>query len=81
MDYFDILQKIAVPRPNHMEAVDRTAGFLQDLLGSWGVPFDTQEFLLRYHMPFLSDLTVLVLLYYFLSACLNINPGAIHRSL
>ena len=47
MDMYAVLEKIAVPRPNHSEAVDGTAVFIRDLLSSWDIPFTVQEFVLR----------------------------------
>jgi hypothetical protein len=47
MDMYAVLEKIAVPRPNHSEAVDGTAAFIRDLLSSWDIPFTVQEFVLR----------------------------------
>jgi hypothetical protein len=34
MDMMAVLERIAVPRPNHSEAPERTASYLKDLLTS-----------------------------------------------
>jgi len=61
MDLLGILQKIAIPRPNHSENVRQTAQYLKELLSSWGIPFVVQDFVLRPHMQLLVGLTVLLL--------------------
>lgn len=50
MDLYNILSKIAVPRPNYSDTVDQVGAYLQNLLTSWGVPFTVQEFTLRPYM-------------------------------
>lgn len=47
MDLYKILETIAVPRPNHSDAVDKTAAYLKGLLTSWNIPFDVQHYTLR----------------------------------
>jgi acetylornithine deacetylase/succinyl-diaminopimelate desuccinylase-like protein len=61
MDVTGILQKIAIPRPNHSESVRQTAEYIKELLSSWGIPFVVQDFMLRPHMQLLIGLTVLIL--------------------
>jgi len=53
MDLYEILKTIAVPRPNHSEAVGKTAAFIKDLLASWDIPFTVQNFTLRPHQQLL----------------------------
>lgn len=47
MDLIALLQQIAVPRPNHGEAVDAMARFLVQWLGGWGIDAQVQAFVLR----------------------------------
>lgn len=61
MDLYEILTNIAVPRPNHREALEQTAAYIKELLTSWNVPFIVQEFALRPYMQFLIGLTLVVL--------------------
>lgn len=49
MDLYRVLQKIAIPRPNHSEALDQVAAYIKGLLASWDMPFTVQEFSLRAH--------------------------------
>lgn len=53
MDMYTILEKMAVPRPNHSGAVDKTAAFIKELLSSWDISFSAQEFVLRPHQQLL----------------------------
>ena len=61
MDLYDILTSIAVPRPNHREALEQTAAYIKELLTSWNVPFIVQEFALRPYMQLLIGLTLVLL--------------------
>jgi acetylornithine deacetylase/succinyl-diaminopimelate desuccinylase-like protein len=61
MDLQEILTNIAVPRPDHREALEKTAEYIKGLLTSWDIPFVVQEFALRPYMQFLIGLTLLVL--------------------
>ncbi|MBW1642462.1 MAG: M28 family peptidase [Deltaproteobacteria bacterium] len=61
MDLTGILQKIAIPRPNHSESVKQTAEYIKELLSSWNVPFVVQDFILRPHMQLLVGLTALII--------------------
>ncbi len=61
MDLYDILTNIAVPRPNHREALGQTTAYIKELLASWNVPFIVQEFALRPYMQFLIGLSLVVL--------------------
>ena len=61
MELIEILEKMAVPRPNHSEAVEQTAVFLKTLLTSWGIPFTVQEFPLRYHAMLLQGIFIILL--------------------
>ncbi len=47
MDLIALLQQIAVPRPNHGDAVDNTARFLVQWLAGWGIDAQVQAFVLR----------------------------------
>ncbi len=47
MDMYALIEKMAVPRPNHSEALEKTAAYIQGLLSSWDIPFTVQEFALR----------------------------------
>lgn len=61
MELIEILKKIAVPRPDHSEALDQVAAFLKELLTSWNVPFTVQEFTLRPYNFFLLGLATIIL--------------------
>jgi len=61
MDMMAVLERIAVPRPNHSEALDRTASYLKDILTSWGIPFTVQEFPLQQYFMLLVGITILLL--------------------
>ena len=61
MDLQEILTNIAVPRPGHREALEKTAEYIKGLLTSWNVPFVVQEFAFRPYMQFLIGLTLLIL--------------------
>ncbi|HSV97561.1 MAG TPA: M20/M25/M40 family metallo-hydrolase [Spirochaetota bacterium] len=47
MDMYKVLETIAVPRPNHSDALEKTSAYIQGLLASWDIPFTVQEFVLR----------------------------------
>ncbi len=49
MDLLQTLQRIAIPRSNYSDALDKVAAYLQELLTAWGIPFTVQEFALRAH--------------------------------
>ncbi len=66
MELISILEKIAVPRPNHSEAVKQTAIYLKDLLTSRSVPFTTQEFSVRCHQTLLLGVAIIILSVLFL---------------
>jgi hypothetical protein len=74
MEWIDILEKIAVPRPNHSDALNQVAIYLKDLLTSWGVPFTVQEFPLRYHALALLGAAILVLSVFFFIFILKKKP-------
>ncbi len=61
MDLLPILEKIAVPRPNHSEAVRETAVYIKELLTSQQIPFTTQEFLVRPHQAMLLGVSIIIL--------------------
>jgi len=66
MELLPILEKIAVPRPNHSETVKQTAVYLKDLLTSRYIPFTTQEFSVRYHQSMLQGAVIIILSVLFL---------------
>ncbi|MBU2512365.1 Zn-dependent exopeptidase M28 [bacterium] len=66
MELISILEKIAIPRPNHSEAVKQTAVYLKDLLSSRQIPFSTQEFSVRCHQTLLLGVTIIILSVLFL---------------
>ena len=61
MDLYEILTNIAVPRPNHREALEQMAAYIKELLTSWNVPFIAQEFALRPYMQLLIGLALVLL--------------------
>ncbi len=61
MELLPILEKIAVPRPNHSQAVRETAVFLKEFLSSFGIPFTIQEFYVRHHHALLQGVTFILL--------------------
>lgn len=61
MDMMALLEEIAVPRPNHSDALGETAELIKSLLASWGIPFSVQEFPLRPYMMLIMGLAVLLL--------------------
>ncbi len=68
MDLIKILEHIAVPRPNHSDAIYETAAYIKQVLSSWGVTFTVQEFSLRPYSAFLLGVTtvILSLIFFFL---------------
>jgi acetylornithine deacetylase/succinyl-diaminopimelate desuccinylase-like protein len=76
MDMMAVLEKIAVPRPNHSDALDRTAVYLKELLTSWGIPFSVQEFPLRPYFMLFVGITVLLLAVGFAFAVYKKRPVA-----
>ena len=76
MDMMAVLERIAVPRPNHSEALDRTASYLKDMLTSWGIPFAVQEFTLRPYFMLFVGITILLLALGFVFAIYKKRPVA-----
>ncbi|MEW6263616.1 MAG: M20/M25/M40 family metallo-hydrolase [Thermodesulfobacteriota bacterium] len=75
MEPRDILTRLAVPRPNHSPAVDRTAAYIKELLSSWGLVHTQQVFPLHPHKMFLTGLAVLLLAAGFFVAVLATRPA------
>ena len=61
MNMMAVLERIAIERPNHSEALDKTAAYIRELLSSWGVPFSVQEFPLRPYMMLIISIAILLL--------------------
>ena len=61
MDMMALLEQIAVPRPNHSDALGETAELIKGFLSSWGIPFTVQEFPLRPYMMLIMGIAVLLL--------------------
>lgn len=61
MDMMAVLEKIAVPRPNHSDALSMTASYLKDLLTTWAIPFSVQEFPLRPYFMLFVGIAILLL--------------------
>jgi hypothetical protein len=76
MDMMAVLERIAVPRPNHSEALDRTASYLKDMLTTWGIPFAVQEFTLRPYFMLFVGITILILALGFAFAIYKKRPVA-----
>jgi len=76
MDMMAVLERIAVPRPNHSEALERTASYLKDMLTSWGIPFSVQEFPLRPYFMLFVGITILILALGFAFAIYKKRPVA-----
>jgi hypothetical protein len=66
MSCTEIIDMIAVPRPNHSEAIATVIAGIKDLLAGWGVPFAMQQFVLRPHAYLLPGLAALLLAILFL---------------
>lgn len=47
MNITDILEKLAIPRPNHSDTLDAVMASIKQLLSSWDIAFNVQEFTLR----------------------------------
>ena len=47
MNIKNILEKLAIPRPNHSDTLDAVIAWIKQLLSSWDVSFTVQEFTLR----------------------------------
>jgi hypothetical protein len=54
-------EALAIPRPNHSEALAATAVKIKSYLATGGVPFVTQEFTLQYHKMLAVSLAAFVL--------------------
>jgi len=76
MDMMAVLEKIAVPRPNHSYALEKTASYLKDVLTSWGIPFAVQEFHLRPYFMLFVGITILILALCFAFAIYKKRPVA-----
>jgi uncharacterized membrane protein YhaH (DUF805 family) len=74
MDLIEILRNIAVPRPNHSEALEQVASYIKDLLTSWDIPFVVQEFSLRHYSLFFLGLATLILAVLFFILILKRKP-------
>ena len=74
MDVMEILRKIAIPRPNHSEALEQVASYIKELLASWDIPFVVQEFSLRHYSLFLLGLATLILAVLFFILILKKKP-------
>lgn len=61
MDPVSILEKIAVPRPNHSPALEQVANYIKQLLTSWDIPFAVQQYSLRHHAFALLGVAVVIL--------------------
>lgn len=76
MDMMAILERIAIERPNHSEALEKTALYLKELLTSWGIPFSVQEFPLRPYMMLIVSIAILMLALGFAFAVYKKRPVA-----
>lgn len=69
MNHMEILKNIAVPRPNHSEQVDKTAGYIQELLTGWNIDHTVETFSLYPHkMPIVGAAILILALIFFLAA-------------
>lgn len=76
MDMLAVLEKIAVPRPNHSDALESTALYLKELLTTWGIPFAAQEFPLRPYFTLFAGITILIIALAFAFAVYKKRPVA-----
>ncbi len=76
MELYKILAHIAVPRPNHSEALGKTAAYIREVLSSWGIPFTVQEFTLRPYEHLLVGAACVVLALAFFYFILRKKPLA-----
>lgn len=76
MDMMAILGRIAIQRPNHSEALEKTALYIKELLTSWAIPFSVQEFPLRPYMMLIVSIAILMLALGFAYAVYRKRPMA-----
>ena len=76
MDMMAVLERIALSRSNHSDALERTASYLKDILTSWGIPFAVQEFPLRPYFMLFVGITILILAFVFAFAVYKKRPVA-----
>ncbi len=76
MNMMAILERIAIERPNHSEALEKTASYLKELLTAWGIPFSVQEFPLRPYMMLIVGIAILMLALGFAFAVYRKRPVA-----
>ena len=61
MNLREMLEAIAVPRPNHTGALEATAAKIKAFLAEGGVPYTVQEFALQHHKMLLVSLAAFIL--------------------
>jgi|GEM_PF-4999920 len=76
MDLYQVLSKIAVPRPNHSDALADTALYIEKTLTAWRIPFTVQQFTLRPYQHLIIGITCLLLALVFLYCIYKKKPIA-----